>query len=576
MKKKWIRLLALCLLGICGCSGGSGRREAEYGIPVESTIVPRVKSQRSTGEVLRIGNTVRYYSDHTEGDAAIRSLQIFLPEIHWEAAERENALLILQRQEDLSEHQEYYDMQIRPDTISVLYRDRLGARNAASTLAQMICPADGGYALSCGQVQDYPDSLFRSALLESSGRVWQSKEEVKEALIRMALAKLNYVHFHVMEYLGSTLPFDAYPNFPGYGSKNVKYTKDELRELIQFAEDLGIEMIPGVEMPAHSEAILKVMKEMRCTPGDRSPISSWVVCAGSEETYQVYRTILTEVAELFPGKYIHIGGDELDFGEGSGWEPSWMSCTRCQALSSRENLHSERDIYYYTIRRIHDIVSGTGKKMIMFNDQIDISVSPDLPRDIIIQFWRIATPGRGPYEGCTMERFLEEGFSLINSYYPEMYVDFEEYATVDSIRVWTPYQGPNGQVEITGQILGGEFCAWEKHDHYTYTYPSATLLYGDRLWNVTATCEYDDSYGARMTRAILGASTPDQFNVFAYLGSVFPPRDDQNKAYVEQISVSPEECGQALAILRELASREGYGAAAAAAYAECVEWVLRQ
>ena len=580
MRKKWISLLSLCLLGICGCSGGGNSQNGDrdyYGNRVKSTIVPRVKAYDVTDETIQLTNTVNYYLDSSVGMAAIRALQIFLPEIQWKETEKSQAALILSHQEDISEHAEYYQMQIHPQSIFITYRDRLGARNAAATLSQLLLPSADGYTLSCGQIQDYPDSTFRSALLESSGRVWKSVDEVKEALIRMALSKLNYVHFHFMEYMGCILPFDAYPELPGYGAKNLKYTKEDIRLLIEFADSLGIEMIPGIEMPAHSEAILKVIKGMRCKPDDRSPISSWVVCAGSEETYQVYRTLLNEVTELFPGKYIHIGGDELDFGEGSGWEPSWLSCSRCKALCNKEGLASERDIYYYMIRRIHGMVSGLGKEMIMFNDQIDIASSPDIPREIIIQFWRIATPGRGPYEGCSMERFLEEGFRIINSYYPEMYVDFEEYASADSIRTWTPHKGPDGEVQAQeGQILGGEFCAWENHAHYAYTYPSVTVLYGDRLWNCTDVCDYDDSYGAMVTRTVLGINTPKDFNVYTYLGSILPPRDDTNKAYTENMRASVQEMEEAMAILQELCAKKGYGASAAAAYASCIQWALTQ
>ena len=141
-------------------------------------------------------------------------------------------------------------------------------------------------------------------------------------------------------------------------------------------------------------------------------------------------------------------------------EPAWMDTSK--ELRDREGISTEREIYYYVINRIHDVTTKLGKQIIMFNDQIDISVTPDIPKDIIIQFWRIATPGRGPVDGCTLERFLEEGFTVINSYFPETYVDFEEYASSESINQWTPLSSPEFD-PTSNQVIGGEFCAWEKH-----------------------------------------------------------------------------------------------------------------
>ncbi len=192
-------------------------------------------------------------------------------------------------------------------------------------------------------------------------------------------------------------------------------------------------------MPAHAQDLLNAYPELSCKTKNSTPSSTWVVCAGREETYEAFEKILSEVAELFPGRYIHIGADELDFGEGSGREPSWLDCERCQKLCEREGLSTERDIFYYVIRRIHDMTTKLGKRIIMFNEQVDISVSPDIPRDILIQYWCVADPGRGPREGISMERFLEEGFEVINSYARKL--------------MWILNTMPPVKVSINGHLL---------------------------------------------------------------------------------------------------------------------------
>ena len=114
--------------------------------------------------------------------------------------------------------------------------------------------------------------------------------------------------------------------------------------------------------------------------------------------------------------------------------------------------------------------------------------------------------------------------------------------------------------------MGGEFCAWEEHPHFRYTLPSSITLYADRLWNHTV-CDYDNDYGKMMTRLILGINTPKNFNVFKYLGSVLPPRDDVNKAYLDKIKADDEELVKARDdLLRSLKDNGGYGSNAAAVY----------
>ncbi len=570
-----ILVLLFCTIGILllgGCSKTKPRKEE--GNMIDSTIVPRIKSQRVTGEKLNFGNEVKVYIDSDNAKVGLSSLKVFLPDINFIESDKKDSLIEFKQDKKISKHSEYYEIYITEKHIEVTYLDSMGARNAASTIACLIEKNDESYSLPAGSIKDYPDFSYRSALLESSGRTWMELDELKQHIARMALSKFNYVHFRFFEFMGCTVELDNLPKIAGYGQGNKKYTKDEIRDLISFASEIGVQVVPGIEMPAHAQALLASFPALRCKTENGVKTSSWVVCAGSEDTYVVFEKILKEVAELFPCKYIQIGADELDFGEGSGWEPAWLNCTKCKELCDKEHISTEREIYYYTINRIHDITTELNKQIIMFNDQIDISVKPDIPKDIIIQFWRIATPGRGPVDGCTFERFLEEGYTVINSYYPEAYVDFEEYATSASINKWSPLTSPESDPKYASQVIGGEFCAWEVHPHFKYTIPAATALYGDRLWNKEV-CDYDDAYGMKMTRLIFGSNTPKDFNVFRYIGDVFPPRDDKNKAYLNNVSADIEELNNAKAVLEDIVSKGGNVVNAAEAYIGCIEWVIQ-
>ena len=535
------------------------------------TMVPRVKNHEFNKELCSLGREINVYVDSAESQVGLSSLRVFLSEINFIESSRNNSVIEFKLNKELSEQAEYYEIEITDDKILISYVDRLAARNAVSTLVNIIEKTGDTYTVPQGRIWDYPDFSFRSGLIESSGRAWMTLEELKQSITRMAVNKFNYVHFHFLEFAGCSVALDTFPKLVGYGPDNLKYTKDEVRDLVKFAGSVGIELIPGIEMPGHSQALLEAYPELSCKTEPGVNTSTWVTCAGSEVTYDAYEKLLVEVADLFPCKYVQIGADEIDFGEGSGREPAWLDCIECKGLCEREGISTEREIFYYVIRRVHEMATKLNKKIIIFNDQVDISVTPDIPKDVIIQFWIIS--GRGPREGCSFERFLEEGFTVINSHVHDTYVDFEAYATSRSINQWSPWSRPSFNPKYSKQIIGAEFCAWEKHPHFKYTLPSVMALYGDRLWNLERT-DYDEKYAIKMTRNILGVNTPKVFNIFKYLGDVLPPRDDKNKAYLDKVDASNEELNAAKEILDKIATCNIYGSDAAIAYIDCINWVL--
>ena len=218
--------------------------------------------------------------------------------------------------------------------------------------------------------------------------------------------------------------------------------------------------------------------------------------------------------------------------------------------------------------------------MMMWNDQIGSGEPVNLPRDILLQFWREAAPDRGPEKSCTIDQLIGSGFSVINSYYPETYIDEETYMTAESIARWSPFLNPVLPDTNKDAILGGETCAWEYGNYagypfYTYTLPSSMALFADRLWNADDYIPGDD-YGVLLTRALLGPATPEGFNVFAGLGGFIPPRDKEKRAYVESVTCSAGQLRAMLGCLTMLTRQNNPYASTAKAYAECIEWVIKQ
>ena len=211
-----------------------------------------------------------------------------------------------------------------------------------------------------------------------------------------------------------------------------------LRRIDALCHSYAIEIVPEIEIPAHGTALCEAHPEFKCKVENAQ---GWAICPGNDEIWPFFDALVGEIAEIFPdSKYIHIGSDELEFRD---LKPPrychWADCPRCLALRRRENLADRQAEFYYVIERIHEIVKSHGKKMMMWNDQIDISRDVPLSRDILIQFWRIAGKGRGPYEGCTFKKFLEKGFDVINASYPYTYFDMESYMNVEKLSTWTPF-----------------------------------------------------------------------------------------------------------------------------------------
>ena len=233
--------------------------------------------------------------------------------------------------------------------------------------------------------------------------------------------------------------------------------------------------------------------------------------------------MLAEIAALFPCKYIHIGTDEIEMRDLVDITPALVShtleCEVCNSFFGPMGIDTLQERFYWFLRRVYKTVSALGKRMMMWNDWIDISKSPDLPRDILIEFWRVAAEQRGPREGCSMQRFLEEGFEVVNADFPNTYV--EEYATWEQLKPWDFRKDPADADAYPHRVVGVDMCAWgyAQYEFFKYTIPYAVLAYGDKSRN---RLPIEDDVAARraLTKGILGCDVPENFDLFDYMDGV--------------------------------------------------------
>ena len=257
-------------------------------------------------------------------------------------------------------------------------------------------PADGmAWTISCVEISDAPRFGWRGFMLDVS-RHFFTKPEVEQVLDLMALYKLNTFHWHLVDDQGWRIQIKKYPQLTSVGAwrdnigfglasnsataydKNGRYggfyTQRDIREVVAYAAARHITVVPEIEMPGHSSAALMAYPQFACANAkialpEKGGVFNGVYCAGNDATFVFLDNILSEVASLFPGKYIHIGGDEVV-------KSNWMACAQCQARIKNEGLKNEKELQAYFTRRIEKIVNAHGKNLIGWSEIREGGLAP--------------------------------------------------------------------------------------------------------------------------------------------------------------------------------------------------------
>ncbi len=517
-------------------------------------IVPRVKFQNiNTGEFLLNKNNY-YYIDDNSLVSFVDNLFNFVTErflglfaVHFVQNTVEQSKIIFKKVK--SDIPEFYTISICENEILVGYADKLGLRNSIATINALIEINEANLVISCMQIKDYPDNKRRSAMFDLV-RDFIPIDDLKYYIKELGFAKYNCVHLHLMDSQRYALKSEALPEL----NKNDEwfYTKEELIDLVKYASGLGLDLLPEIDIPGHNEALLQNIPEMKCVHNGE-PIGVWTFCISREENYVILDKMIAELVEIFPYEYFHIGGDEISFHDLKKLEywQRWDDCDRCKKLFEEHGLKNETDGLYYFIRRMHEMLKKYNKRMVVWNDGIDISTSPDIPRDILIQFWRVALPTRGPSMGCSMQRFLEEGFEVVNAYFEETYIDV--FVKEEKLVKWNPFSSPYVPEKYQKSVCGGEICAWDYPVHYRFSLAPAFLVFADRVWNNTPIDNIDYITKA-LTRQLI---CPDRqmLDVFKILGSVIFPNNEYACFDESKISKNLDLYDDAIVELKKWISR---------------------
>ena len=536
-------------------------------------ILPRVKTIQTNAEQFILPYWITMQIADVEEAKLSCLMECFFPKsiVTFSADE---AHIRTKKQETLGE--EAYTLQISGSGIQIGYGSYRGLRNALATVASMAVAGSDGYSLDGTVVEDAPVAAHRGVMLDLARGI-MPLERVKDDVILIAKAKINILHLHLYDSKGSCMQLDSLPE--ACCIENY-YSKAQMRELAALADALALEVIPEFDMPAHSKQLLKVLPDLGCALPDGQENTNWTICAGSEEVYSLYETVIQEIAEVFPGEYFHVGGDELEFQDLP--QPllcHWEQCSRCRQKMQEEGLANRQELLYHFLNRINESVKGIGRQMIMWSDQIDCTMPRGLSEDIIMHFWRVAGKGRGPHENCSMNGQLAMGYTMVNSYYPETYVDIESYISSEKLTDWRWDLRPDCDEAYKAQIIGSELCVWEygnkrQYSHYDRSLAPAIFLMADKLWNGDVLV-YDVAYRQALTKGVLGIGAEADLDLFQCLGDVLPPRTEEY-AYYEKITCDKEAVLKTLEKLNAVQCLDTGSAFRVETYAKCLEYIVQK
>ena len=302
---------------------------------------------------------------------------------------------------------EGYHLKVEKRQISIEANQPAGIFYGVQTLLQMLpkeirsqqVQHDVEWAIAGADITDKPQFPWRGLMLDVS-RHWFTKEEVMRFIDELAEYKMNVFHWHLTDDQGWRIEIKSLPNLTAKGAWRAKrvgqwwqrepqqpdeeatyggyYTQEDIKDVLAYAKQRYVRVIPEIDVPGHSLATLVAYPELACMKAPKYVNvgnkfygeDENTLCAGKEETFEFLDKVFTEVAALFPDEYIHVGGDEC-------FKGFWHKCPRCQARMKAENLKDENELQSYVIHRLESILKAKGKKLIGWDEILEGGLAPD-------------------------------------------------------------------------------------------------------------------------------------------------------------------------------------------------------
>jgi hexosaminidase len=423
----------------------------------------------------------------------------------------------------------------------------LGAMHGLQTFLQLVDVSPDGFAAPLVTVQDKPRFPWRGLMIDSA-RHFIPLEVIKRNLDGMEAVKMNVFHWHLSENQGFRVESKKFPKLHEWGSDGLYYTQDEIRDLIAYARDRGIRVVPEFDMPGHSTAWFVGHPELASGKGPYGIERRWGIFdpamdPTNEKVYKLLDELIGEMAKTFPDRFFHIGGDEVNGKE-------WDANPKIQAYMKAHGIKNNDALQAYFSGRVQKLVVKHGKAVVGWDEVL----VPGVPKDVVIQSWRgqasLALAAKQGYRGI-----------LSNGYYLDLGWPAARHYAVD------PMSGDAASLtpEEKQRILGGESCMWAEYVNPenvdSRIWPRNAAI-AERFWSpqvvrdpasmyarldfISARLEWlgltHKTYYRQMLQRIAGSSSPEEFAALRTLTDVVEPVKDYTRektAPAEPTSATP-------------------------------------
>lgn len=345
---------------------------------------------------------------------------------------------------------ESYVLTVNTDKITLQASTDLGALRGLETLLQLVSHDEHSYYFEGAHIKDAPRFVWRGLMIDVA-RHFQPVDVLKRNLDAMASVKMNVFHWHLTDDQGFRIESKAFPKLHEFASDGQYYTHEQIQEVVAYAANLGIRVVPEFDVPGHATAILTAYPQYSSKADYSYEIERYAgifdptLDPTNDDTYVFLETLFTEVAPLFPDEYFHIGGDE---NEGKHWDEN----DTIQEFMALHKLQTNHELQTYFNIRLETILKGLGKKLMGW-DEI---MTDQMPTTAVIHSWRGENEGL-PKGGSLIEA-AKKGYNTVlsNGYYIDRMLSVKHHYSVD----------PIGDVVLTEverrRILGGEATMWSE------------------------------------------------------------------------------------------------------------------
>lgn len=373
---------------------------------------------------------------------------------------------------------ESYELSVTSRGVRLKAPTDLGAMHGLETLLQLLSTDEGGYYFPVSTISDAPRFPWRGLMIDSA-RHFMPLDMIKRNLDGMAAVKMNVMHWHLTEDQGFRVESKSYPRLHEMGSDGMFYTQVQLREIVAYAAERGIRVYPEFDVPGHATAWLVGHPELASLPGPYEIERGWGIFdptldPTNEKVYKVLEAVFTEMADIFPDEYFHIGGDE---NEGHQWD----AAEHIQAFMKERGIADNHELQSFFNKRLLVILNKLGKKMVGWDEILQ----PGMPTDIMIHSWR----GRD-----SMVAAAKDGYASIlsNGYYIDLMQPASEHYMVD------PLPADIGLDDVErSRVYGGEATMWSEHvtvETVDSRIWPRTAAIAERLWSDESVKDVEDMY----------------------------------------------------------------------------------